>query len=404
MRIAFVTRKSWPAVGGAEAHLRLLARDLAKDNDVSVLAQRIHDGEIRPIGDVVAPRRAFEPFTDGGVRVQPLRISAFARLAVAADVAAVLASMRLRGDRQITPSTYDGYAAVVGTAMANRLRGVDLLHVICGGNLASAAMRAARLLGVPAVVTPFAHPGQHDDDPASAAAYRTADAVLATTETDASVYRGLGVDPDRIEITGVCSEGLTSGGGSPLRERGGIGGPLVVFVGVRRPHKGINLLLEAIPAVRARRPDVRFAFIGPGEPLGGGPEVIDVGVVDDEVKAAWIEAADVLCLPSAYESFGLVVTEAWSVGTPVVTSDLPVLRELIGAGAGGLTAAREPAAFSAALLELIDHPQRAQAMGRAGHRFWQTHYRPELVAATHRRLYERLTARSTTPPGGAPVT
>ena len=398
MRVGFVTRKAWPAVGGAEAHLRLLARDLAADTDVRILAQRIHNGEIRPIGDLALPRPAFVPFSDGGVRVEALRVSPAARVALTLDVIAVLASMRLRGDREIAPGTYDGYAAIVAPAIARRLRGVDLLHVICGGNLAAAAVRAAARLGIPAVVTPFAHPGQHDDDAASAAAYRSADAVVATTETDAAVYRGLGVAADRIEIAGVCTEGLATGGGAALRAREGIGGPLVVFVGVRRAHKGIDRLLDAIPLVNAARPDARFAFIGPGDPLAGyGPEVIDVGVVDDEVKAAWIEAADVLCLPSAYESFGLVVTEAWSVATPVVASDLPVLRELVGAAGGGLTAPREPAALAAALRELIDDPARAGAMGEAGRRYWETHYTTELVAGAHRRLYERLLRHA--PPG-----
>ncbi len=396
MRIAFVTRKSWPAVGGAEAHLQLLARALAETHDVRVLAQRIHDGEVNLIGDVVLPRRPFASFTDGGVRVEALRVSAVARLAVAADLVVVLARMRVHRTRELAPDTYDRYAKVVGAAIASRLRGADIVHVICGGNLAGAAVQAARILGVPSVVTPFAHPGQHDDDAASGLAYRSADAVVATTATDASVYRRLGVDPSRITVAGVCTEGLASGGGAAVRRAEGVDGPLVVFVGVRRPHKGLDLLLAAVPEILARHANAKFAFIGPGDPLAQqGPEILDLGVLDGPRKAAWIEAADVLCLPSANESFGLVVTEAWSVGTPVVTSDLPVLRELVSAGRGGITVSREPRALARGLLSLLEDPQRAHQLGKAGRAYWSEHYRPSLVAGVHERLYLRLSEGAT---------
>jgi glycosyltransferase involved in cell wall biosynthesis len=65
-------------------------------------------------------------------------------------------------------------------------------------------------------------------------------------------------------------------------------------------------------------------------------------------------------LPSAYESFGLVIAEAWSAGTPVVTSDVPVLAERVAESGGGVTAAREPAALASALAGLLaDRPGRA---------------------------------------------
>lgn len=393
MRIGFVTRKSWPAVGGAEAHLRLLSRALSAENDVRVLAQRIHDGEINLIGDVVLPRPAFPSFFDGGVRVEPLRVSALARGAVGLDVIGVLAAMRLRGTRELGPNDHRRFAKVVGAAVASQLRGSDIVHVICGGNLASAAVQAAKMLGVPSVVTPFAHPGQHDDDAASAAAYRCADAVVATTDTDASLYRDLGVEDGRITIAGVCSQGLAAGGGASLRHREGIEGPLVVFVGVRRAHKGLDLLLSAIPEVLSQRPQAVFAFIGPGDPLlRRGSEIRDLGALDDDTKAAWVEAADVLCLPSEFESFGLVVTEAWSVGTPVVASDLPVLRELITAGHGGITVPREPRALARGLSSLLDDVRRARYLGESGRAYWHAHYRPGLVAELHERLYGRLRA------------
>jgi len=398
-RIVFVTRKSWPAAGGAEAVLRILARGLGEDHDVRVLAQRIHDGPIEPYGDVTSPEPAFRPFRDGGALVEPLRVSAAGRAVVTLERFRRRGSERLRRSREIREGTHRWYARVVGDEIARRARGADLLHIFCGGNLAVAAVEAGRALDVPVVATPYAHPGQWDDDPASGAAYRAAARVMATTQTDADVYRGLGVDDSRIELGAICSSALPVGGAMGIREREHLEGPLVVFVGLRRKHKGLDLLLQAAPLVARRHPDVVFAFVGPGDRLPVRDHILDVGPVDELAKAAWMEAADVLCLPSAGESFGLVVTEAWSVGTPVVTSDLPVLRELIQGAGGGLIAEREPKAIAMALDELLSDPDEAERRGESGKRYWHQNYRPEPVIARHAEIYRRLAETEAT--GGA---
>jgi phosphatidylinositol alpha-1,6-mannosyltransferase len=258
--------------------------------------------------------------------------------------------------------------------------------------VAAASVRGARLAGVPVAITPFAHERQWGDDPASAAAYREADAVVALLETDADVYRRLGAPASRVEVCGVCSPGVQSGGGSDLRERLGIMGPLVLFLGVRRPYKGYDVLLEAIPRVAATRPDVTFAFVGPGDPIeaDGPPRVIDAGEADDAERADWLDAADLMCLPSAGEIFPVSILEAWSVGTPVLTSEIPTLHELVDRSGGGATAAREPEAVAEAIVALLAEPERLQALGESGHRFWKAHHTVEAVTRWHEELYERL--------------
>jgi glycosyltransferase involved in cell wall biosynthesis len=112
--------------------------------------------------------------------------------------------------------------------------------------------------------------------------------------------------------------------------------------------------------------------------------------VEDAEKAAWLDAADVLVLPSAYESFGLVLAEAWSVGTPVVTSDIPVLAQLVADSGGGVTAAREPAALASALARLLADPARARELGAAGRAYWEERLTPEAAAARTMRVYAEL--------------
>jgi glycosyltransferase involved in cell wall biosynthesis len=234
------------------------------------------------------------------------------------------------------------------------------------------------------------HEGQWGDDVVSAAAYRNATTVVAQLRSEAAVYGRLGVPADRIALCGAASAGV---GESSLdvRTGHGIAGPLVLFLGARRPHKGVDVLLGAVPLVHAARPDTTFAFVGPGPALESAePRVLDIGAVGDDGRSAWITAADLVVLPSAAESFGLVVLEAWSAGTPVVVSPIPALSELVEDSGGGVVAGRNPAAVAAAVLDLLGDPARREALGRAGHAAWLEHYTPAAVAGRFEALYESL--------------
>jgi glycosyltransferase involved in cell wall biosynthesis len=277
------------------------------------------------------------------------------------------------------------YAAAQRPGLKPLLAGADVVHVLGGDLLAVAAVDAAHRTRIPAVVSPFAHPGQWGDDAASARAYREAELVLATTEADAAVYRGLGVPAERVRVVGLPVPGV-EGNGEP--EAG-----LVLVLGARRPTKGIDLMLAAAGELWARRPEARFAFVGPGDPLpSNDPRVLDVGEVSEAERAAWLRRAAVLCLPSESESFGLVVAEAWSAGVPVVASDIPVLRELVAAAGGGLLAAREPAAMAGALDRLLADPAAARRMGAAGREHWARHLQPRAVADAYVALYREAGA------------
>ena len=87
---------------------------------------------------------------------------------------------------------------------------------------------------------------------------------------------------------------------------------------------------------------------------------IDAGFADDDDRAGWLEAADVVCLPSEAEIFPLTLLKAWSVGTPVVTSDLPPLVELLKKAGGGLTSPRTRGTWSSARQHPLKPRGRAQ--------------------------------------------
>jgi glycosyltransferase involved in cell wall biosynthesis len=289
----------------------------------------------------------------------------------------------------------------VGPVLEPSLRGADVVHVWGGDLLAAAAIHAARATRVPVAITPFAHRDQWGDDLASAILYRSASRVIGLLEADTNLYRELGVAPERLAISGICSRGLQSGGGPAIRARYDINGPLVLYLGVRRPYKGFDLLLQAAHHLPAARPggEITIAFVGPGPKLsltGAACRILDIGAVSEEERAAWMEAADLLCLPSEGEIFPGSILEAWSLAKPVLTSDIPPLQELIDRSGGGITVVRQPEALAQAITYMLSEPRRLRAMGEAGRAFWAASHTVPAVAAWHERLYASLTTLEVT--------
>ena len=399
MRLLFVARRYWPAVGGVESFLRDLARELANRHDVTVLAHRIDDGPTERLTDSLQPPPTFEPFDDGRVRVEPLRISMPRRALLTPLATQVVPGLRRYAYGRARVGAAALYSRLVGPVIAAVARDGDMLHMWGSDLVAAAAMRASRSIGVPGVVTPFAHANHYGTGRVDVAAYRAATRVIALLETDAALYRELGVPGERVDVCGVCSHGVPAGHGEWMRRRFSIGGPLVLFLGARRPYKGFDILLQAARLVAASRPGVTFAFAGPGAPLpelDSPARIVDAGVVDERGRAGWLEAADLLCLPSEGEIFPISILEAWSVRTPVLTSDLATLTELVGKARGGVTAPREPRALADTILELLADRERLRAMGDSGYAFWASRHTVERVAAAHEAVYASVTATNVT--------
>src|SRR5690606_3893174 len=109
------------------------------------------------------------------------------------------------------------------------------------------------------------------------------------------------------------------------------------FVGQAVERKGLPVLLRAFEALRRELPAELVVIGSTAEELApllvDGDGVIALGRVDDAAKEAALRDADVLCAPSlGGESFGMVLTEAFAAGTPVVASDIAGYRDVVSDG------------------------------------------------------------------------
>ena len=145
----------------------------------------------------------------------------------------------------------------------------------------------------------------------------------------------------------------------------------IAFVGQAVERKGLPLLLHAFEALREHIP-TELTVIGPS-PEELGPLMLDprgvrmLGKVGEDEKRRVLEESDILCAPSiGGESFGMVLTEAFAAGTPVVASDIAGYRDVVRDGVDGvLVPAGDAQVLAETLRDLWDEPDRRAGMARA---------------------------------------
>jgi phosphatidylinositol alpha-mannosyltransferase len=144
----------------------------------------------------------------------------------------------------------------------------------------------------------------------------------------------------------------------------------LLFVGRAEERKGLPVLLRAFEALQGVGVRARLTVVGPTE-AEVAPYMLDtrgvevLGRVTDEEKWRLLHEADLLCAPSlGGESFGMVLTEAFAAGTPVVASDIAGYRDVARDGIDGvLVPPGDPAALGEALHDLAVDPERRARMG-----------------------------------------
>jgi phosphatidylinositol alpha-mannosyltransferase len=150
-------------------------------------------------------------------------------------------------------------------------------------------------------------------------------------------------------------------------------GPTVLFLSRHEERKGLDVLIAALRALPAHA-RVWVASDGPDTArlkaaAAGDVRVEWLGRIDDEEKIRRLRGADVLCAPSLRgESFGMILLEAMAADTPIVASDLPGYRKVIGTGdpAAILVPPGDAGALGEALRTVLEDSGLAASLSAAG--------------------------------------
>jgi phosphatidyl-myo-inositol alpha-mannosyltransferase len=186
--------------------------------------------------------------------------------------------------------------------------------------------------------------------------------------------------------------------------------PTVLFVGRLEKRKGLKFLLRAWPTVLERQPDARLVVVGRGRPLEGyrrfaarqgwsPDDVLFAGYVSNEDLPRYYQACDVFCAPNTgSESFGIVLLEAMAAGAPIVASDIPGYRDVLGHGVQGLLVEpRNPGAIADAVCRLLGNPELRATMRRAGQEKATAYDWPHVAAQVLAYYFEVLERREAQP-------
>ncbi len=177
-----------------------------------------------------------------------------------------------------------------------------------------------------------------------------------------------------------------------FRQKYNIRGPFAIYVGRIDQNKGCNELFEFFQAYLSDRAGtLSLVLIGNSLlPIPQHPRIRHLGFVDDTDKFDAMAAADLLVMPSYYESLSMVTLEAWALGRPVLANGrCDVLKgQCIRSNAGLYY--ENVAEFIGTLEALEQHRWLAGSLGRNGRQFFRDNYDWPVIERKYLDMFERL--------------
>lgn len=257
--------------------------------------------------------------------------------------------------------------------------------VVLAGHIVTApgAIAVKRALGIPYVAYFYALELRERPRLAGLAG-REAQAVIAISRYTADLGRAAGVPGERIAIV---PPGVDANGIRPAAEQGEP--PRILTVArLQDRYKGFDVMVRALPLVRARVPEAEWVVVGDGRlraeiaRQAAAQRVAEAvrlcGSLPDAERDGWYERSRVFAMPSrlppgsAGEGFGIVYLEAGTRGVPSVAGGVGGALDAVVDGETGLLV--DPTSHvevAAALSRLLEDPAGAREMGAAAARFAQ---------------------------------
>ena len=281
----------------------------------------------------------------------------------------------------------------------------DLVHAHLAYPDGMAAVEYGRRFGCPVVISVHGHDVREIPQANRrwralvARALAGAGAVIVSSKDVRERVRALGVEEERIH---AIPQGVDCGLFKMGRRRAATESPWrLLYVGRYDPRKGLDVLLEAMNRLKDHRTDLQLRLVGGSAVSGTAAKYLGkasalglddcVEFVDEQPHEAiprFMAEADLLVLPSYYDSFGIVLAEAMACGLPVVATRCGGPEELVEEHSGRLVPMGDSGALAAGILAVIENHgsyDREAIRARARAR-WDL----EKVATRIRSLYEAV--------------
>ncbi len=160
-------------------------------------------------------------------------------------------------------------------------------------------------------------------------------------------------------------------------------GNTIGFIGrFEESRKGLSVLIEALPSIIEKIPDVRVIVAGPGNPTSVLEEMEPhlrqrftfLGRISEEDKANFMSSVSIYVAPNTGgESFGIILAEALAGGASVLASDIPAFDSLLGHGKyGSLFQSENSEDLAKRAIELFNSPELRRTIARAGREYAQS--------------------------------
>lgn len=250
---------------------------------------------------------------------------------------------------------------------------------------------------VPRRIPTVLHPTAHDEPPLYLPIFDLVmalpDAFGFLTEEEEDLVRTRFRPSQPSVVTGIGVDLEPGGDGARFRARYGLEDhPFLLYAGRIDPHKGATELFDFFVTYKERNPGpLRLVFVGdPVRPLPEHDDVIVTGFVTDEEKHDAFEAATALVHPSYFESFSIVLTEAWAHRKPAIVQGHSAVLAGQAVRSGGGLPYRGFAEFEAAVDLVTTAPGVARALAERGRRYVEERYEWDTVLGRYEGFLSRL--------------
>jgi len=194
------------------------------------------------------------------------------------------------------------------------------------------------------------------------------------------------------DVVGVGTEIPSRYSGEAFRQKHKLSGPYVLYLGRIDENKGCHKLFEYfLRFKRESGAEVKLVLAGNTVmQVPSDPDIHYLGFLDDVEKFDALDGAELLAMPSFYESLSMVTLEAWALGKPVLANALcDVLKGQCLRSNGGLYYETYPE-FREALSLLLSSPRLRGVLGENGRRYFEANYAWDVIENKYLALLSRM--------------